>query len=67
MALVKTFARCLADRRAPGKIRRTLAELVGQRVFGIACSHPDGNDADALADDPIHKLLLGRDFGDLRP
>ena len=22
---------------------------------------PDGNDADHLADDPIHKLLLGRD------
>ena len=27
----------------------------------IACGHPDGNDADHLADDPIHKLLLGRD------
>ena len=25
---------------------------VGQRVFGIACGHPDGNDADHLADDP---------------
>ena len=45
----------------PGKIRHTLAELLGQRIFGIACGHPDGNDADHLADDPIHKLLLGRD------
>ena len=53
--------RCLADKRAPGKIRHTLADLIGQRVFGIACGHPDGNDADHLADDPIHKLLLGRD------
>ena len=59
--LVKTFARCLADRRAPGKVRHTLADLVGQRIFGIACGHPDGNDVDDLADDPIHKLLLGRD------
>ena len=59
--LVKTFARCLADRRAPEKIRHTLADLVGQRVFAVACGHPDGNDADDLADDPIHKLLLGRD------
>ena len=50
-----------ADKRAPGKIRHTLADLIGQRVFGIACGHPDGNDADHLADDPIHKLLLGRD------
>ena len=36
-------------------------DLLGQRIFGIACGHPDGNDADHLADDPIHKLLLGRD------
>ncbi len=59
--LVETFAGCLADRRDPEKIRHTLADLVGQRVFGIACGHPDGNDADDLADDPVHKLLLGRD------
>ena len=36
--LVKAFALCLADRRAPGKIRHTLADLLGQRVFGIASS-----------------------------
>jgi hypothetical protein len=30
-------------------------------VFGIACGYPDANDADRLADDPIQKLLLGRD------
>ena len=57
----RAFARCLADQRAPGKIRHTLADLIGQRIFGIACGHADGNDADRLADDPIHKLLLGRD------
>ena len=43
------------------RIRHTLEDLIGQRVFGIACGHPDGNDADHLAEDPIHKLLLGRD------
>ncbi len=59
--LVKAFARCLSDKRAPEKIRHTLADLIGQRIFGIACGHPDCNDAAHLADDPIHKLLLGRD------
>ena len=59
--LIKAFGRCLIDRRAPEKVRHTLEDLVGQRVFGIACGHPDGNDSDRLADDPIHKLLLGRD------
>ena len=59
--LVKAFARCLSDKRAPETIRHTLADLIGQRIFGIACGHPDCNDAEHLADDPIHKLLLGRD------
>ena len=56
--LVKAFARCLVDKCAPEKIRHTLVDLVGQRVFGIDCGHPDGNDTDHLADDPIHKLLV---------
>ncbi len=52
----------MSDRQTrPEKIRHTLADMIGQRIFGIACGHPDGNDADHLADDPIHKLLL--DFG----
>ena len=59
--LVAGFVRGLVDRREPGKVRHTVADLLGQRIFGIACGHPDGNDAEHLADDPIHKLLLGRD------
>ena len=30
--LDKGFARCLADKRAPGKMRHTLADLIGQRI-----------------------------------
>ena len=59
--LVKAFAGCLFDKRAPDKTRHTLADLVGQRIFGIACGYPDCNDGDRLADDPVHKLLLDRD------
>ena len=59
--LVKAFAGCLFDKRAPDKTRHSLADLVGQRIFGIACGHPDCNDGDRLADDPVHKLLLDRD------
>ena len=59
--LIEGFADCLVDDREPGKVRHSLADLLGQRIFGIACGHPDGNDGDRLADDPIHKLLLGRD------
>ena len=50
--LVKAFAGCLFDMRAPDKTRHSLADLIGQRIFGIACGHPDCNDGDRLADDP---------------
>jgi hypothetical protein len=59
--LIDRFARCLVDHRQPGKVRHTLGDLLTQRVFGLACGYPDANDADRLADDPIQKLLLGRD------
>jgi hypothetical protein len=55
------FAACLTETRSADKIAHPLAALVAQRVFGIACGYPDGNDADRLADDPIQKLLLDRD------
>ncbi len=59
--LIDGFARCLVDDRQAGKVRHTLEDLLAQRIYGLACGHPDANDADQLADDPIHKLLLGRD------
>jgi Transposase DDE domain group 1 len=59
--LIDGFARCCVDDRQSGKVRHTLEDLLAQRIYGLACGHPDANDADRLADDPIHKLLLGRD------
>ena len=59
--LIDGFAHCLIEARQPGKVRHTLADLLAQRIFGLACGYPDANDAARLAEDPIHKLLLGRD------
>ena len=59
--LTERMAACLQDERQPGKIDHQITELLRQRVYGIACGYPDANDADRLAKDPIHKLLLGRD------
>ncbi len=47
--------------RQAGKVDHSLRELVGQRVFSIACGYPDANDSARLSGDPIHKLLLDRD------
>jgi hypothetical protein len=59
--LVGSLACCLRDKRQAGKLDHCLRELVGQRVFAIACGYPDANDAARLGEDPIHKLLLDRD------
>jgi hypothetical protein len=61
LGLSEALAGCLRDLRQPGKIAHTFAELLQQRVFGIALGYEDGNDARELADDPVHKLLVGRD------
>jgi hypothetical protein len=61
LGLIDTLSGCLPDEREPGKIQHELSELVSQRVFGLACGYADCNDAARLAEDPIHKALLGRD------
>ncbi|MGH7752230.1 MAG: IS1380 family transposase, partial [Gemmatimonadales bacterium] len=61
LQLTDQLAGCLFDRRDPDKIRHPLRDLLRQRVFGLACGYEDGNDAARLADDPMHKLAVGRD------
>jgi len=61
LGLIDGLAATLTDRRAPPRVQHSLRDLLAQRVYGIACGHADANDAHALAEDPIHKLLLDRD------
>ena len=61
LGLIEELSACLADGRQEGKLTHSLTDLVAQRAYGIACGYADCNDAARLADDPIHKALLGRD------
>jgi len=61
MGLTRHLAECIDERRDPAKITHGICELVQQRVFAMACGHPDCNDAARLAGDPVHKMLVGRD------
>ena len=61
LGLLSRLAAALVDERQPGKVRHGLADLLGQRIYGLALGYEDANDAARLADDPMHKLLLGRD------
>ena len=61
LKLSPTLAPCLSDDRQQSKVTHSLGELFQQRLFAIACGYSNGNDAARLADDPVMKLLAGRD------
>src|SRR5438128_8419883 len=61
LGLTKRLAACVDDERQAAKVRHGMLELVRQRVFGLAAGYADCNDAARLADDVIHKLVVGRD------
>lgn len=61
LGLLDRLSAVLVDPRDPARVQHSVRDLLAQRVYGVACGHADANDADALSDDPIHKLLLDRD------
>lgn len=61
LGLIGRLAGALDDGRQPGKVCHGLDDLLAQRIYGLALGYEDANDAARLADDPLHKLLLGRD------
>jgi hypothetical protein len=59
LELCAALARCIPDWRR-GPVVHSLATLVRQRVFQIACGYADQDDADTLRADPLLKLVCGR-------
>ncbi len=59
LGVCAAFAACVPDWRR-GPVRHSLATLVRQRVFQIACGYEDQDDADSLRTDPLLKLVCGR-------
>jgi Transposase DDE domain group 1 len=60
IGLVRRFAACFRDARAPERIEHAVATLVGQRVFGIALGHEDLVDHDQLRHDPVLAVLAAK-------
>jgi len=58
--IVRRFAQCFRDYRAPERIEHPLEQLLGQRVFALALGYEDLNDHDALRGDPLLATLVGR-------
>jgi Transposase DDE domain group 1 len=60
IGLVRRFAACFPDARAPERVEHEIATLVGQRVFGIALGYEDLVDHDHLRHDPALAILAGK-------
>ena len=60
LKLLPRFAQCFLDGRDPERIQHTVQEMVSQRVYALALGYEDLNDHDQLRQDPVLKLLAGK-------
>jgi hypothetical protein len=60
LGVANLLAGCIEDPRAPERVRHSLAEMIRFRTLMIAAGYADGNDCDALRDDPAFKMAVGR-------
>ena len=59
--ILKGFAECFEDLRNPKLIEHPVAELIAQRVYGLALGYEDLNDHDELRRDPLLAVLVGKE------
>jgi DDE family transposase len=59
--LLPRLAECFLDGRNPDLIEHTIAEMVAQRVYGLALGYEDLNDHEQLRKDPVFGILAGRE------
>lgn len=60
MRLLDRCADCFTDYRDPDLTEHTVAQLVRQRIFGLALGYEDLNDHDRLRFDPLLATLVGK-------
>jgi Transposase DDE domain group 1 len=58
--LLSRLASCFLDQRDPLRVEHTVAEMVAQRVYGLALGYEDLNDHEQLRHDPLLGLLAGK-------
>jgi hypothetical protein len=58
--LLPRLAECFLDRRNPVLVTHSVAEMVSQRVYGLALGYEDLNDHEQLRQDPLLHVLTGK-------
>ena len=57
---LRQLAACFTDHRDPDALEHTVAQLIAQRVYGLALGYEDLNDHDTLRLDPLLATLVGK-------
>lgn len=60
LGLTRRLAGCIRDERDQDKVAISIAEMLCQRVLGIAVGYEDCNDHDSLRSDPMMKMATNR-------
>src|SRR3546814_19578104 len=65
--LSRLAAKALTERRAAGRIRHRLRDVLAQRLYGLCCGYQDLTDHDALRAALLTQPHVGRDPPPSRP
>ncbi len=58
--IVERFAACFEDAREAGQVEHPLADLLRQRIYGLAQGYEDLNDHDELREDALLAAVVGK-------
>ena len=58
--IIERFGECFVDHRDPEALEHPVADLVAQRVYGLALGYEDLNDHDELRLDPLLATVVGK-------
>jgi hypothetical protein len=59
--LLSRLAECFLDGRNQDLVEHSIAEMLSQRVYGLALGYEDLNDHEQLRKDPVFGILAGRE------
>jgi hypothetical protein len=59
IGLTESLLSTIDDKRQPGKVEHSVASVLSERVYAIACGYEDVNDLSTLRNDPALKMACG--------
>ena len=58
--LLARFGQCFLDGRNQELVEHSIAEMLSQRIYGLALGYEDLNDHEQLRTDPVFGILAGQ-------